>query len=276
MIYFKEELDFFAEKIRTINKDLHYIRQKSIKLKEIIHELETKKSEEQSDDHDKSLQESKDKLKTLQKEMSQLSEKKAQIFDDNKLRRTVIKGIPCSFIKDHGSTEASSPEINDIFDQRKTVHGENMFFQSRTQKDCTINIRAEIWKHICKVDQTKEDQLDKYNKNRTESMPVIHCPQQLYHYYRSIHNARSEFDLKKDLARTDLNNPFFLTAFKTEKNPLFNVLNAYANFDKEIGYVQGMNIIASWLLKHLQESKKNGNTVINGRSDFVYENGYKA
>ena len=132
MIYFKEELDFFAEKIRTINKDLHYIRQKSIKLKEIIHELETKISEDQSDDHEKSLQESKEKLKTLQKEMSQLSEKKAQIFDDNKLRRTVIKGIPCSFIKDHGSPEASSPEIKDIFDQRKTVHGENMFYQSRT------------------------------------------------------------------------------------------------------------------------------------------------
>ena len=36
-----------------------------------------------------------------------------------------------------------------------------------------------------------------------------------------------------------------------------------------------MNIIASWLLKHLQESKNNNNTVINEHSDFVYENGYK-
>lgn len=107
-------------------------------------------------------------------------------------------------------------------------------------------------------------------------MPVIHCAQQLFHYYRHIHNARSEFDLKKDLARTDLNNPFFLTPFKTEKNPLFNVLNAYANYDKEIGYVQGMNIIASWLLKHLQESKNNEYTLINEHSDFVYQNGYKS
>lgn len=73
------------------------------------------------------------------------------------------------------------------------------------------------------------------------------------------------------MARTDLNNPFFLIPFKTEKNPLFNVLNAYANYDKDVGYVQGMNIIASWLLKHLQESKNNINTVINDQaSDFVY------
>lgn len=37
-----------------------------------------------------------------------------------------------------------------------------------------------------------------------------------------------------------------------------------------------MNIIASWLLKHLQESKNNENTIINQHSDFVYQNGYKS
>lgn len=54
------------------------------------------------------------------------------------------------------------------------------------------------------------------------------------------------------------------------------MLNAYANYDTEIGYVQGMNIIASWLLKHLQESKNNNNTIIDLHSDFVYQNGYKS
>jgi hypothetical protein len=35
-------------------------------------------------------------------------------------------------------------------------------------------------------------------------------------------------------------------------NPLFNVLNAYANLDPEIGYSQGMNIVASWILKFMR------------------------
>ena len=233
MIYFKEELDFFAEKIRRIQKDIHTYRCKAVKLKKTIDDLEKQIAIEHNDNQARELQGSKQKLQILQKEISQLAEKKAQILDNDKLRRTVIKGIPCNFIKDHGKVDITTigQENNYIFDQRLTPHGETMFFQSRTQKDCTINIRAEIWKHICKVDQTKEASLENYNKNRTESMPAIYCADQLYHYYRHIHNARSEFDLKKDLARTDLNNPFFLTPFKTEKNPLFNVLNAYANYD---------------------------------------------
>ena len=42
MIYFKEELDFFAEKIRTIQKDIFTYKQKTIKLKKKIHALENK------------------------------------------------------------------------------------------------------------------------------------------------------------------------------------------------------------------------------------------
>jgi len=35
-------------------------------------------------------------------------------------------------------------------------------------------------------------------------------------------------------------------------NPLFNILNAYANYDSEIGYSQGMNIVGSWILKFMR------------------------
>ena len=40
---------------------------------------------------------------------------------------------------------------------------------------------------------------------------------------------------------------------ETGNNSLYNVLNAYAMYDKEIGYCQGMNIITAWLLKFTQE-----------------------
>jgi|TARA_B110001450_G_C17421856_1_gene400180 hypothetical protein len=45
-------------------------------------------------------------------------------------------------------------------------------------------------------------------------------------------------------------------------NPLFNVLNAYANYDTEIGYSQGMNIVGSWILKFMRKE-------ING--ELVYD-----
>ena len=37
---------------------------------------------------------------------------------------------------------------------------------------------------------------------------------------------------------------------------LYNVLLAYANYDSQIGYVQGMNYIAGMLLMHIQDDEK--------------------
>jgi hypothetical protein len=54
-----------------------------------------------------------------------------------------------------------------------------------------------------------------------------------------------------DLPRTDPGNKCFLKGISNNQNPLFNVLIAYANFDPEVNYCQGMNMVASWLLKHL-------------------------
>jgi hypothetical protein len=57
--------------------------------------------------------------------------------------------------------------------------------------------------------------------------------------------------IKVDLNRTDPGNAVFLRETTNGSNPLFNVLIAYANFDPEVNYCQGMNMVASWLLKHL-------------------------
>ena len=50
---------------------------------------------------------------------------------------------------------------------------------------------------------------------------------------------------------------------------MFNLLNAYAHFDPEIKYCQGMNLIAAWILKFMREFKpkgQDGNLVSNPRS----------
>lgn len=66
-------------------------------------------------------------------------------------------------------------------------------------------------------------------------------------------NASSDLinSIKIDLNRTDPGNVVFLKDFSHGSNPLYNVLIAYANFDPEVNYCQGMNMVASWLLKHL-------------------------
>ena len=38
-------------------------------------------------------------------------------------------------------------------------------------------------------------------------------------------------------------------------NKLFNVLKAYANYDNEIGYVQGMNYIVAMLLFYITDEE---------------------
>lgn len=53
-------------------------------------------------------------------------------------------------------------------------------------------------------------------------------------------------DIKKDVERTFQQLPFFQNPQGREM--LTNVLVAYANFDKEIGYVQGMNSLTGQLL----------------------------
>ena len=33
---------------------------------------------------------------------------------------------------------------------------------------------------------------------------------------------------------------------------LFQLLNAYSHYDREVGYVQGMAFIANWILKNMR------------------------
>ena len=45
-----------------------------------------------------------------------------------------------------------------------------------------------------------------------------------------------------------IDHPEFIIPADSGKNRLYNVLNAYANFDEEVGYCQGMNFITAMLL----------------------------
>lgn len=69
------------------------------------------------------------------------------------------------------------------------------------------------------------------------------------------------------MTRADLGNKDFLEgSYYKGPNPLFNILNAYANYDEEIGYSQGMNIVAAWILKFMRYEQ-----IVDGQTNLVYD-----
>lgn len=64
-----------------------------------------------------------------------------------------------------------------------------------------------------------------------------------------------KYKICKDLKRTCLGNEDFMIDPIKGNNPLYNVLTAYAHYDTEVGYVQGMNFIVAMLL-HVVENEE--------------------
>lgn len=77
----------------------------------------------------------------------------------------------------------------------------------------------------------------------------------LYKHYRDMSDHEVQRKICKDLERTVLDCESFKVDYKSKQNALFNVLNAYAMYDREISYCQGMNFIVALLLKHLQSEE---------------------
>lgn len=91
--------------------------------------------------------------------------------------------------------------------------------------------------------------LDGYVKQMKQPLSPIDDPERLYEHYKSFHTPRIQYDIRKDLHRTDTNNLELRDLESEASNALFNVLNAYSHLDRNVGYVQSMNFITSWILK---------------------------
>ena len=58
----------------------------------------------------------------------------------------------------------------------------------------------------------------------------------MYNHYKNMHDDDLEYNLRKDVPRSDPYNEDFKIDISTGKNSLYNLLNAYAHFDPEIQY----------------------------------------
>ena len=77
--------------------------------------------------------------------------------------------------------------------------------------------------------------------------------QKTYEKYLNLANKYDE-DIIKDLSRTLPNSNLFKKE-STNYNKLFNILKAYSNYNKKIGYAQGMNFIVAKLIVLFKNEK---------------------
>ena len=89
---------------------------------------------------------------------------------------------------------------------------------------------------------------------RVEEAQAAHS-QLLYSKLLQFDNPEADLQIGKDVARTlsDLN--LWTEDLNAGNNKLFNVLKAYANYDNEVSYVQGMNYIVGMLLFYIEDEE---------------------
>lgn len=110
----------------------------------------------------------------------------------------------------------------------------NKRFISSIQDGLPSSLRPYIWIRIAKVGKLKLN----YFEN-------------IYERLISINNSTFVSSINKDIERT-----FFAEELSSEsKMGLFNILKAYSEFDRNIGYCQGINFLALQILTVLKEEE---------------------
>ena len=130
------------------------------------------------------------------------------------------------------------------FEPMQTVSLERI--QKSMMEGLPASLRGEIWCIVCHVKREKQ----------------MHA-QDIYLKLIDLDNPEEEHRIQKDVTRTFSNYPVSGQECDQDaswnnqigQQMLFNVLLAYANYDSQIGYVQGLNYIAAMLLMHIQEEE---------------------
>ena len=78
---------------------------------------------------------------------------------------------------------------------------------------------------------------------------------EMYKNLLQLSNPNEEYKISKDIKRTLPDLQFFNEDYKTGKNRLYNVLKAYATYDNELGYAQGVNYLAALLLIYIEDEE---------------------
>jgi|TARA_B110001450_G_C17593946_1_gene470052 hypothetical protein len=96
-------------------------------------------------------------LKASQKEIKQLQKNCKKFYDEEKMRRTVIKGIPCQQVKFIKTCLESTNEGG---------HNREIFI-TEVDESCS-NLRRDIWMMVTKLDTLKSDMVSEHNKLKSK------------------------------------------------------------------------------------------------------------
>jgi hypothetical protein len=61
--------------------------------------------------------------------------------------------------------------------------------------------------------------------------------------------------ISKDISRTLSDLQMWREDLSAGNNKLFNVLKAYANYDNEVSYVQGLNYVVGMMLYYIEDEE---------------------
>jgi USP6 N-terminal-like protein len=110
--------------------------------------------------------------------------------------------------------------------------------KNRIRKGVPNSIRGDLWRTLIPIKDLKEQNKGAFQKHileRTDQKTAIQHDKDINRNFRSHKNFRERFG------------PWQIK--------LFNVLKAYANYNQDLGYTQGIDSIASMLLIYLEDEE---------------------
>jgi len=123
--------------------------------------------------------------------------------------------------------------------QRQSVERERVF--ASIHSGLPQHLRSKIWLYLANVESAKMNA----NAQGVAYQDLVKQP------------CAVEEDIIKDVVRSFGNLSFFQQNRKQRLLNLQNILMAYANFDKEVGYTQGLNFVAGNLFYFICSKKNN-------------------
>lgn len=110
---------------------------------------------------------------------------------------------------------------------------------SISHKGAPDQIRGRLWTKLLDIDQAM----------------LVHADN-LYSKLIEFDNEEVSREIGKDVDRTMAELGLWKEDSKCGNNKLYNVLLAYANYDNEVGYVQGLNYIVGLLLFYIPDEEQ--------------------
>ncbi|ANQ09747.1 GTPase activator protein [Plasmodium coatneyi] len=120
------------------------------------------------------------------------------------------------------------------------------YIKEQVKKGVPDHLRGFVWQILVQSYEYKKD------NNVTEKNHAKEKGSNTYQYYLSISN-QYETAIKKDMNRTYPKHILFKNNYEQGQQILFNILKAYSNYNKSLGYCQGMAFIVATFILYMNE-----------------------